>query len=643
MTDSILSCKFIFTDTNGYCIANSELKPDKDAKSETPIYKIEKLDIRIDLINYEIFRNTKYKFFYALKDDQGLYHLKPIKNQEVSEFRKRNTDIKPYENPEALAKGAYGKVDFYPTENIVMKKITSGIVETDFVKEIGVYRLFKEFACLPHFNGFLFTPGPKIMLEKGLVTIDKLPMTFEVSKSVSFQIVKCLKLFNSQGLIHLDLKPDNVVVSNISKDDEKEPDKVTSAFVQIIDWGICEIDHCSEAYQNYDINKQTLWWRSPEVLAGINYNYKADIFSLGILFLEFYIYSVLRYKNPGAEYKILFPASYEGDYSIILQEQLLGIKMRKFHIGNVINFDYPLHNIIKVIILLNYGESYFKVKNQLDFDFDLFENALPSIIVNKKINILNQLNQLTENKFSNLFTWPEADEKLFLSPDAKKKPFLGYNPEEQNNFLDLISHMLEFNPKFRYSYDDIMLHPYFQNIKRQSHPPFPIFLNNMKKINLVDVYTSEEKTNMLMARRNQLIHSLIEKKYTNEAKFLTIQLFDIFANKHRKPVAPEKFDLRFDLCEYIAQCMYPMQGNNDFVMTAKFKEYRKNDNYGQYNTYVSQILDSLDGNVLIPSLYSYYIYYKKEIPDQYVVYQMFNFYKDFNCYMNDFKDVIEKF
>ena len=182
MTDSI-SCKFIFTDTSGYCLIVSELDDNgsRDEKNGNMIYKIPQLDIGIDYINRAILKNTNHKFFYAIKGSDNLYHLKPIKEQDVSAFKEKTHKKQSYEEPIKLAEGQYGKVYSYPTENIIIKKNKFGDVKMDFVKEIAVYRLFKEFDCLPHFYKFMFLPVPSIMLEKGITTITNLKMTFDIS------------------------------------------------------------------------------------------------------------------------------------------------------------------------------------------------------------------------------------------------------------------------------------------------------------------------------------------------------------------------------------------------------------------------------------------------------------------------------
>ena len=607
--DSILTCKFVFTETNGYCLTEDDFKKQGDKN----LYVVPQLNIGVNSFNLMLFKKSNHKFFYAVQDDNNLYHLKPIRNEQVKnlkgkEAEKEKKSIFYEEDENEFGSGTFGIVSSYPTENVVSKSFKKTFISRDFVKEISVYRLFKEFTCLPHFYNFLFTPIPTIIIEKGVVVLSKFKMSFDVSKSVSFQLVKCLKMFNSQGLIHLDLKPANIIVSNLAKDDEKEPKKITGATVQIIDWGICEIDHCPSLYQNDNFKKQSLPWRSPEILKQINYNYKADVFSLGIMFFEFYVNSIINKPF------FLFPSKNVIQHESNLVKYLLDIpyEVKDFNMFSAIKFRYPLHNIIKVNLILNFGY-YFDI--QSDFDFTPFHGLkVKNIIENDDEHKLNILNELVNTSFPNL-------------------------NEEQGNLLDLVSHMLEFNPDFRYSYDDIVLHPYFQNIKRQSHPPFPIFLNKIPETTLNYISKDENKDggNLKFKMRNELIDSLVDQKINNEAKFLTIQLFDILNSKN--DISIMKFDYNFDICYFISQCIYPTDGA--FPVTEKSTHAIEENMYPVYDADITKILKLLKGNMIYPSIYSYYIYYKKQIPTDEILLTMFEFYKNKDCYKVDFKDVIE--
>ena len=79
----------------------------------------------------------------------------------------------------------------------------------------------------------------------------------------------------SQGIINCDLKPDNMVISEKGK-------------IQIIDWGVSEIDFTKYQDRIKNTTKQTLWYMAPEILKIIpkkDYSYKIDIFSLGLIFI----------------------------------------------------------------------------------------------------------------------------------------------------------------------------------------------------------------------------------------------------------------------------------------------------------------------------------------------------------------------
>lgn len=90
-------------------------------------------------------------------------------------------------------------------------------------------------------------------------------------KSISKQILIGLDFIKKRGIIHCDLKPENIVIENYSND------------IKIIDFG-------SSYYQNNKIYTyiQSRYYRSPEVVLGYNFSPAIDMWSFGCIIFELY-------------------------------------------------------------------------------------------------------------------------------------------------------------------------------------------------------------------------------------------------------------------------------------------------------------------------------------------------------------------
>lgn len=274
------SCKVIFYRKKRYCIVENKFSGIED------VFLIPEIKIFIDKLSYNVYKKAENKAFIAMPKTMSgkpllfgkkrLYALYPI-----------NKDVNPrklkilYNESEIKGEGTYGKVEFFPSQKVVVKhsKTDDKGVPFDIVKEIAIYRLFKHFSCLPELYDF----DPRVLkleLSLGIGTLaEAIPnMNEEQKKVIAFRMIKCLRLTASQGIIHCDLKPQNSIISSEGK-------------VQIIDWGLAEIDHGKYQLRKKDASKQTLFYRSPELLDSDveeRYSNKVDIFSMGLIFIEIF-------------------------------------------------------------------------------------------------------------------------------------------------------------------------------------------------------------------------------------------------------------------------------------------------------------------------------------------------------------------
>ena len=109
------------------------------------------------------------------------------------------------------------------------------------------------------------------------------PLLEETAKSYFIQIVNAVHHLNKLQIIHRDIKPKNLLLSNNQKD------------IRVCDFGLAKI--CNGVEQ-YTVCGSPLYM-APEVICGNSYDYKIDIWSMGIV-----LYEMLFGINPLSKIKI---------------------------------------------------------------------------------------------------------------------------------------------------------------------------------------------------------------------------------------------------------------------------------------------------------------------------------------------------
>lgn len=89
-------------------------------------------------------------------------------------------------------------------------------------------------------------------------------------QSITIQVLEALQFLHGLGLIHCDLKPENILVKSYSRCEVKVIDLGSSCF---------ETDHLCSYVQSRS-------YRAPEVILGLPYDKKIDIWSLGCILAE---------------------------------------------------------------------------------------------------------------------------------------------------------------------------------------------------------------------------------------------------------------------------------------------------------------------------------------------------------------------
>lgn len=110
-------------------------------------------------------------------------------------------------------------------------------------------------------------------------SIHALGYYFSLSRiqSIARQILVTLRFLHSKKIIHSDLKPENVLIRNVEEGTIKVIDLGSSCFV-------------TDFLGSY---VQSRSYRAPEVILGVDYNTKIDLWSLGCMLCELFTGSVL--------------------------------------------------------------------------------------------------------------------------------------------------------------------------------------------------------------------------------------------------------------------------------------------------------------------------------------------------------------
>ena len=136
-----------------------------------------------------------------------------------------------------------------------------------------------------------------------------------------YEILKTLDYANSYGIMHRDIKPDNIVIDDITKT------------LRLIDWGL------SDYYipnTNYSVNVQSRENVSPEVLLNYTYyDYSLDIFSVGTVFasMVYNLFYIDRFFRLEIIYYLLFAPVISTNWIINFSQNNLQKVAPKFRSG----------------------------------------------------------------------------------------------------------------------------------------------------------------------------------------------------------------------------------------------------------------------------------------------------------------------
>ncbi len=147
-----------------------------------------------------------------------------------------------------------------------------------FEDEYGFWEGFTE----KHFNSLIYIQMD--LCEKTLRQIQKeikedmrlnlnetlTPMGYFIKSQIFLQILEGVQYLHEKEIIHRDLKPDNILLN----------ESQSGNYVKIADFGLAK--HLEKGKTD-TADKGNPKYMAPEVASGKVYNFKADVFSLGVL------------------------------------------------------------------------------------------------------------------------------------------------------------------------------------------------------------------------------------------------------------------------------------------------------------------------------------------------------------------------
>lgn len=197
-----------------------------------------------------------------------------------------------------LGHGAYGVVyeaTHIPTSTkVAIKRMSLLVLPLILVRSIREIKLLRALRGHGNVIDLLDLLPPPMMSTVDEVYLVQEVMTCDLSKIIyhtdvtdahikyfTYQLFRGLKWIHSAGVIHRDIKPANILVN-------EECD------VKICDFGLARlVDDCKEDQMNLTEYVTTRWYRAPEIMFSYPYSKSVDVWAVGCVLAEMFIYRPL--------------------------------------------------------------------------------------------------------------------------------------------------------------------------------------------------------------------------------------------------------------------------------------------------------------------------------------------------------------
>ena len=278
---------------------------------------------------------------------------------------------------------------------------------------------------------------------------------------IMYQIFSSIKYCHDNGIIHRDIKAENIIVQ-----DEK------NLFVKLIDFGSCEILTANKLTSTYKVGSPS--YIAPEILNGEEYDYSCDIWSLGVLMYylicgnkpftgntEEEIYKAIKSNELKFKDKVWDNISNEAKN--LIKNMLVKNKKKRININQALYSDWIIKNINKKNASNIHDEKYLK------------ENIIKNIVKFKNINqiqllalfyIIHNLIDFNKNeqikKITKEFYFYDKDGDGKLSEEEFYQMLLdgGVTKEDLNHIINDIWNIFGDNKGKFLSYESFILLSY---------------------------------------------------------------------------------------------------------------------------------------------------------------------------------------
>jgi serine/threonine protein kinase len=167
-----------------------------------------------------------------------------------------------------------------------------GIIENNILRKLqkkesnSLVKLFSSFYFQKHFClVFELLDGNLLDFNKILPKYNKINLN--QMRKLIIQMLTSLHFLHENQFIHSDLKPENILIKD-------------SKYVKLIDFGNTIHLNQVELYLK-EFRIQSLFYRSPEVVFGVKFDQKIDMWSLGVLIVELCVGIPLFHSKTNSE------------------------------------------------------------------------------------------------------------------------------------------------------------------------------------------------------------------------------------------------------------------------------------------------------------------------------------------------------
>ncbi|UXM84172.1 serine/threonine-protein kinase [Methanococcus aeolicus] len=182
--------------------------------------------------------------------------------------------LSKYQNPIKIGEGGFCLHIYRVIKNnkTIAIKILKELTETTgklFLREIGNWKKLKHINIVRLYYSNIY-PYPYVEMEYCEKELNKIKNNLELKEAVLlfFEVLNGLKYAHAANIIHKDLKPHNILISN--------------NIPKITDWGLSK----ETTSKSTTINALTLQYSAPEQISRETIDKRTDIYQIGVILYE---------------------------------------------------------------------------------------------------------------------------------------------------------------------------------------------------------------------------------------------------------------------------------------------------------------------------------------------------------------------